>query len=234
MSMNASVSAPTTGAPAVTEPSSFQQQLLIRHLGIQPYEPIWQRMREFTDQRHEQTPDELWLLQHEPVFTLGQAGKTEHVLLPGDIPVIPVDRGGQVTYHGPGQLMAYLLADISRRKLGTRRLVQLLEQTVIDTLAEWNIEAHLRDGMPGVYVADAKIASLGLRVRRGRTYHGLAFNIDMDLNPFNRINPCGYQGMAMTQLSDLVPGVEWQNVVKHFLTHLQAHLGYTKTKTLDS
>ncbi|GMV30241.1 MAG: octanoyltransferase [Rhodanobacteraceae bacterium] len=178
--------------------------VLVRELpGLWPYEPVWRAMQAFTDARTADTADEFWLLQHEPVFTLGQAGKIEHVLAPGDIPVIPVDRGGQVTYHGPGQIMAYVLVDLRRRGLGVRELVHRIEQAVIDTLADWNIIAQRRDGAPGVYVADAKVAALGLRVRRGCSFHGLAFNAAMDLEPFRRINPCGYKGLAVTQVLDL-------------------------------
>ncbi|MBN8727994.1 MAG: lipoyl(octanoyl) transferase LipB [Xanthomonadales bacterium] len=177
--------------------------LIVRRLGRQPYEPVWRAMQAFTDHRDATTPDELWLLEHDPVFTLGQAGKWEHVLAAGDIPVLPVDRGGQVTYHGPGQIVAYPLFDLRRMKLGVRELVCRIEQAVIDTLAEWNIVATRREGAPGVFVGGAKIAALGLRVRRGCTFHGLAFNVDMDLEPFHRINPCGYSGMAVTQVSDL-------------------------------
>lgn len=178
--------------------------VLVRELpGLWPYEPVWRAMQAFTDARTVETTDEFWLLQHEPVFTQGQAGKAEHVLAPGDIPVIPVDRGGQVTYHGPGQIMAYVLVDLRRRGLGVRELVQRIEQAVIDTLAHWNIEAQRREGAPGVYVNEAKVAALGLRVRRGCSFHGLAFNAAMDLEPFHRINPCGYKGLAVTQVLDL-------------------------------
>jgi len=160
-------------------------------------------MRAFTDGRTQDTPDELWLLQHAPVFRLGQAGRAEHLLDPGDIPVIQTDRGGQVTYHGPGQLVAYLLVDLRRVGLGVKGLVHLLEGAVIGLLAGYGIEAEARADAPGVYVAEAKIASLGLRVRRGCSYHGLSLNVDMDLTPFLRINPCGYPGLAVTQLADL-------------------------------
>jgi lipoyl(octanoyl) transferase len=178
--------------------------LLVRRFpGLQPYEPIWRAMQAFTDARTPETPDELWVVEHEPVFTLGQAGKWEHVLLPGDIPVVPVDRGGQVTYHGPGQIVAYPLIDLRRAGIGVREFVQRIEQAIIDTLAEWNIVAVRRDGAPGVYVGDAKIAALGLRVRRGCTFHGLAFNVAMNLEPFRRINPCGFQGLKVTQVLDL-------------------------------
>ena len=160
-------------------------------------------MRAFTDARAADTPDELWMLQHDPVFTLGQAGRMEHVLAPGAIPVIAVERGGQVTYHGPGQIVGYPLLDLRRLGIGIRELVERIEQAMIDTLATWNIEAARREGAPGVYVAGAKIGALGLRVRRGCTFHGLAFNVAMDLEPFRRINPCGYAGLAVTQVCDL-------------------------------
>ena len=160
-------------------------------------------MQRFTDARAEDTPDELWLVEHDPVFTLGQAGKPEHVLAAGDIPVVHVDRGGQVTYHGPGQIVAYPLLDLRRRKLGVRDYVCRIEQAVIDTLGEWNIEGRRREGAPGVYVNDAKVAALGIRVRRGCCFHGLAFNIAMDLEPFHRINPCGYAGLEVVAMGDL-------------------------------
>jgi lipoyl(octanoyl) transferase len=180
-----------------------ESRLLIRKLGRQPYEPVWRAMQAFTDARGPDTPDELWMVEHDPVFTLGQAGRWEHVLVPGDIPVIPVDRGGQVTYHGPGQIVAYPMLDLRRLGLGVRELVHRIEQAIIDTLDTWNIVAVRREGAPGVYVGDAKVAALGLRVRRGCTFHGLAFNVAMDLEPFGRINPCGYQGLAVTQVLDL-------------------------------
>ena len=177
---------------------------IVRDLGRRPYEPVWRAMQRFTDERDESTADELWLVEHEPVFTLGQAGKPEHVLMPGDIPVIHVDRGGQVTYHGPGQIVAYPLLDLKRLKIGVRDYVCKIEQAVIDTLAEWNIEGARKDGAPGVYVAGAKIAALGIRVRRGRAFHGLAFNIAGEsVAPFGRINPCGYEGLRVLALSDL-------------------------------
>ena len=160
-------------------------------------------MQRFTDVRNDDTPDEVWVVEHDPVFTLGQAGKAEHVLMPGDIPVLHVDRGGQVTYHGPGQIVVYPLLDIKRLKVGVREYVCRIEQAVIDTLLEWNIVAARRDGAPGVYVGGAKVAALGIRVRRGCTFHGLAFNIAMDLEPFRRINPCGYAGLEVTSVLDL-------------------------------
>jgi len=180
-----------------------ESRLLIKRLGRQPYEPVWRAMQAFTDARGPETPDELWMVEHDPVFTLGQAGRWEHVLVPGEIPVVPVDRGGQVTYHGPGQIVAYPLLDLRRLGIGVRDFVHRIEQAIIDTLETWNIGAVRREGAPGVYVADAKVAALGIRVRRGCTFHGLAFNINMDLEPFNRINPCGYQGLQVTQVLDL-------------------------------
>jgi len=176
---------------------------LLRDLGRQPYEPVWRAMQRFTDGRGDDTPDELWLVEHDPVFTLGQAGKDEHVLLPGDIPVIHVDRGGQVTYHGPGQIVLYPLLDLRRLKVGVKEYVCKIEQAMIDTLADWSIHAERRDGAPGVYVNGAKIGALGIRVRHGCTFHGLAFNIAMDLEPFMRINPCGYAGLQVTSMLDL-------------------------------
>ncbi|MGY6520068.1 MAG: lipoyl(octanoyl) transferase LipB [Lysobacteraceae bacterium] len=175
----------------------------VRELGRQPYPVVWRAMAAYTDARGEDAADELWLVEHDPVFTLGQAGRPEHVLAPGDIPVIQVDRGGQVTYHGPGQIVAYPLVDLRRLKLGVRELVCRIEQSMIDVLADWNIHAERRSGAPGIYVNGAKIGAIGLRVRRGCTFHGLAFNIAMDLEPFHRINPCGYAGMAVTSMLDL-------------------------------
>ncbi|KHN52717.1 lipoate--protein ligase [Pectobacterium fontis] len=185
----------------------LQDKIIVRQFDVQPYEPVSLAMHHFTDRRDENTPDELWLVQHPRVFTQGQAGKAEHVLMPGDIPVIQSDRGGQVTYHGPGQQVMYVLIDLKRRKLGVRQLVTAIENTVIGTLAHFQIEAHARPDAPGVYVGERKICSLGLRIRKGCSFHGLALNIAMDLSPFLRINPCGYAGMEMTQISDLVPGV---------------------------
>ena len=181
-----------------------RRDAVLRDLGRQPYEPVWRAMQAFTDARNDGTPDELWLVEHDPVFTLGQAGKPEHVLMPGDIPVVQVDRGGQVTYHGPGQIVAYPLLDLKRLKIGVRDYVCKIEQAIIDTLAEWNIEGARRDGAPGVYVNGAKVAALGIRVRRGCTFHGLAFNIAPEsTSAFLRINPCGYQGLQVVALQDL-------------------------------
>ena len=186
-----------------TAPAGADRPCRLRRLGRQPYEPVWRAMQRFTDARDEDTPDELWVVEHEPVFTLGQAGRPEHVLAPGDIPVLHVDRGGQVTYHGPGQIVVYPLLDLRRLKIGVRDYVCRIEQAVIDTLLEWNILGARREGAPGVYVGEAKVAALGIRVRHGRSFHGLAFNIDMDLEPFARINPCGYAGLRVTSVLDL-------------------------------
>ncbi|SCC03875.1 lipoyl(octanoyl) transferase [Kosakonia oryzendophytica] len=180
-----------------------QDTILIRNLGLQPYDPVSRAMHEFTDTRDDTTPDEIWLVEHMPVFTQGQAGKAEHLLATGDIPVIQSDRGGQVTYHGPGQQVMYVLINLKRRKIGVRELVTLLENTVINTLATLDIQAQARADAPGVYVDDKKICSLGLRIRKGCSFHGLALNIAMDLAPFTRINPCGYAGLEMTQISQL-------------------------------
>lgn len=178
-------------------------QLVIRDLGVQDYTTVWQAMQQFTDTRTVATTDELWLLEHHSVFTQGQAGKEEHLLFPGDIPVVKVDRGGQVTYHGPGQLVVYVLLDLKRRNLGVRALVTLIEQVLVQLLQPYGINAYAKADAPGVYVDEAKIASLGLRVRKGCTFHGLALNVAMDLTPFSRINPCGYAGMQMIQCKDI-------------------------------
>jgi len=176
---------------------------IVRHLGRVDYEPTWRAMQSFTAERGPDTPDELWLLEHPPVFTLGQAGKREHILTDLGIPVIAIDRGGQVTYHGPGQVVVYVLLDLRRRGYGVKQLVLRLEQAVIDLLAGFGVVAERRAGAPGVYVNEAKIAALGLRIKNGCSYHGLALNVAMDLTPFSAINPCGYEGLAVTQTSDL-------------------------------
>jgi len=211
-------------------------QLIIRELGVQPYEPIWQKMQSFTDQRNDSSIDEIWLLQHEPVFTQGQAGKDEHLLETGDIPVVQVDRGGQVTYHGPGQLVIYLLINLRRKKIGIRDLVTVMEESLVATLKDYQVDAYAKPDAPGVYVNNSKIASLGLRVRKGCSFHGLALNMDMDLEPFLRINPCGYAGMAMTQLVSLVGDFEQAEVSEHMLNYLINKIGYTditRLKALD-
>ena len=179
------------------------QEAIVRQLGRVEYEPTWRAMQAFTARRTADTPDELWLLEHPPVYTLGQAGKVEHLIAATDIPVVPIDRGGQITYHGPGQVVAYVLVDLRRRGFGIRELVGRMEQAVIDLLATQGVAAERLAGAPGVYVGGAKIAALGLRVRHGCTYHGLALNVDMDLAPFAAINPCGYPGMAVTQCRNL-------------------------------
>lgn len=179
------------------------ETLLVRRLGLRDYVPTWQAMRTFTERRGPDTPDELWVLEHAPVYTLGTAGRPEHILDAGTIPVIHSDRGGQVTYHGPGQLVVYLLLDLYRSGVGVKQLVHLLEQSVVDLLEGYGIESRARPDAPGVYVAGAKIAAIGLRVRRGRTFHGLALNVAMDLEPFSRIDPCGYRGLAVTDLARL-------------------------------
>jgi lipoyl(octanoyl) transferase len=183
---------------------SAEHNLVLRFLGEQDYLTVWHCMQQLTELRNAQSADEIWFLSHPPVYTQGQAGRPEHLLNTGNIPVVQIDRGGQVTYHGPGQLVAYLLIDVRRAGLGVRSLVSIMEDAIIEVLAGQGVEARTRERAPGVYVAEAKIASLGLRIRRGCSYHGLALNLDMDLRPFAGINPCGYQGMAVTQLASLV------------------------------
>jgi lipoyl(octanoyl) transferase len=201
----------------------------VRQLGRCAYADSWQRMREFTAQRDSHTPDEFWVLEHEPVFTLGQAGRREHLLYPGEIPIIACDRGGQVTYHGPGQLVVYVLFDLRRAGLGVRALVRKLEQAVIDCLGELGLAGQRRAGAPGVYVDEAKIAALGLRVRHGCSYHGLALNVAMDLAPFARINPCGYPGLAVTQVCDHGCALPVAAVAKRLMGHLYAQLAHETT-----
>lgn len=202
--------------------------LLVRQLGQRDWQPISDAMHHFTDQRDNNTADEIWLVEHHPVFTQGQAGKAEHLLMPGDIPVVQSDRGGQVTYHGPGQQVMYVLIDVKRRKMGVRELVTALEETVIATLADYDISARARPDAPGVYVDDDKICSLGLRIRKGCSFHGLALNVAMDLAPFLRINPCGYAGMQMTQLSQLKPGVTPADVRPRLVQHFARLTGFTQ------
>lgn len=188
-----------------------------RHLGTQPYLDIWDRMKRYTAERTPLSHDELWLLEHPPIYTQGQAGKAEHILDPGSIPIVQSDRGGQVTYHGPGQLVAYVLMDIKRRNLGIRTLVCRLEKVLITSLNAFNIPGKIRSGAPGVYVHEKKIASIGLRVRQGCTYHGIALNVSMDLKPFDRINPCGYTQLQMTQIKDYVPNIDTEQVSHQFV-----------------
>ncbi|PSH23479.1 octanoyltransferase [Yersinia pseudotuberculosis] len=207
-----------------------QHKIILRQLGLQPYAPVSQAMHNFTEFRTDTTPDEIWLVEHQHVFTQGQAGKAEHVLMPGDIPVIQSDRGGQVTYHGPGQQVMYVMVDLKRAKIGVRQLVTAIENTVIETLAHFNIDSHARPDAPGVYVEQQKICSLGLRIRRGCSFHGLALNIAMDLEPFQRINPCGYAGMQMTQVSVLQPGVTVADVQPVLVREFTRQLGYPTAK----
>ncbi|WP_017444597.1 lipoyl(octanoyl) transferase LipB [Gayadomonas joobiniege] len=200
--------------------------LIIRHLGRQDYLPIWQQMQAFTQQRTAENADELWWVEHNPVFTQGQAGKSEHLLMPGDIPVVQVDRGGQVTYHGPGQLVGYTLIDIRRAKISVRDLVSIIENSIVRLLEESGVSAYAKKDAPGVYVNEQKIASLGLRIRRGCSFHGLALNVNMDLTPFNRINPCGYQGLEMTQCSQLSDLCELETAADKLSQILIQALGY--------
>ena len=204
--------------------ASNDSELVIRSLGLQDYEPLWRSMQKFTDERDARTPDEIWFTEHPPVFTLGLNANREHLLAPGDIPVIQIDRGGQVTYHGPGQLMIYPLIDLERNKLGVRDLVTALEQCIVDLAAEFGIEAAARPDAPGVYVDGRKLASVGLRVRRGASYHGMALNVDVDLEPFSRINPCGYSGLELTDLRHLGVDESMHAVTDRVLKHLLAHL----------
>ena len=204
-----------------------QSPLIVRHLGIRPYLDTWQAMQAFTDRRDVDTPDEIWLLQHEAVYTQGQAGKAEHLLHPTEIPVVQSDRGGQITYHGPGQLIAYLLLDVRRKGLGVRQLVTAMEQAVIGVLAQANIQAAAKADAPGVYVDGAKIASLGLRIRRGCSFHGLALNVDLDLTPFTHINPCGYAGLAMTSTALLGGPRHVADAEPLLLAELTRQLDYT-------
>ena len=198
--------------------------LIIRELGLRPYQQVWHDMQLFTDQRSDSTEDELWLLQHPSVYTLGKNGKPEHILDSGHIPVVKSDRGGQVTYHGPGQVIVYTLLDLKRMRIGVRELVTRIENSVIQLLADYDIGANARKDAPGVYVDGRKIAALGLRVRKGRSFHGLALNVDMDLEPFARINPCGYEGLEVTQLSELVDAPDFNEVEKQLLSHLKHQL----------
>jgi lipoyl(octanoyl) transferase len=203
---------------------------LLRRLGLAPYEPVWRAMQRFTDERGAESPDEIWFVEHPPVFTLGLNASREHLLAPGDIPVVQIDRGGQVTYHGPGQLVIYPLIDIRRRAIGVRQLVVALENAVIDTVAGFGIRAAGRRDAPGVYVDGAKLASIGLRIRRGASYHGLALNVAVDLAPFSRINVCGHRGLAVTRLADLCPAhsgaADVGRIIDAATPHLLRHLGF--------
>jgi lipoyl(octanoyl) transferase len=202
-------------------------QPVVRWLGRVEYEPTWRAMQTFTNERDADTPDQIWLLEHPPVFTLGMNAAPEHLLAPGDIPVVQIDRGGQVTYHGPGQLVVYPLLDVRRAGLGVRQMVMALESAIIALLASWNIEAVAKREAPGVYVNGRKVASIGLRIRRGSSYHGLAFNVAMDLQPFQRINPCGYRGLEVTDLRSLGVNASVQEVADALSPRLLASLQLT-------
>jgi len=193
--------------------------------GRQDYVPLWREMQDFTDTRDESTPDEIWFVEHPPVFTMGLNASKEHLLAPGDIPVVQIDRGGQVTYHGPGQLMVYPLIDLKRANIGVRKLVTALEQSVVDLAAEFDVAAVARADAPGVYVAGDKLASVGLRIRRGASFHGMALNVDADLEPFTRINPCGYAELKMTDLKRLGIGLSLEDAAQRLLPNFLRHLG---------
>ncbi len=216
-------------ATADTKPEhiTLANKLVIRQLGTMDYSQVWLAMKQFTDSRNDNVADELWLVEHPPVFTQGQAGKAEHLLVPGDIEVVNVDRGGQVTYHGPGQQVIYFMINLRRKKLGVRQLVTLIENGLVAGLADFDINAYAKADAPGVYVDDKKIASLGLRVRKGCSFHGLAINVNMDLSPFLRINPCGYAGLEMIQTADLQGPTDTTSVantlVKHLIKLLEAN-----------
>jgi lipoyl(octanoyl) transferase len=210
------------------------EHITVRWLGRKDYHPTWQAMQEFTRTRNDETPDEIWLLEHAPVFTQGQNGKPEHVLNPGEIPVVQTDRGGQVTYHGPGQLMVYTLIDLRRKKLNVRELVTMLEQSTVDLLAEYNIDAAAKTDAPGVYVNHKKICSIGLRIRKGCSYHGIAFNVALDLEPFRRINPCGFSQLQMTQFSELGGPASTLETGRGFVKYLMKNLRYTSLNDLTN
>jgi lipoyl(octanoyl) transferase len=199
---------------------------VIRRLGCVEYEPTWRAMQRFTDERNASTPDEIWFLEHPPVFTLGMNASADHVLAPGDIPVVQIDRGGQVTYHGPGQLVVYPLIDLRRAKLGVRDIVTALEKCVIQLVAEFGVNAEARKEAPGIYVAGKKLGSVGIRIRRHSSYHGLAVNVNLDLEPFQRINPCGYQGLEMTQLGELGGPGTVDSAADALEPHLLRSLGF--------
>lgn len=205
--------------------------LIIRHLGQEDYKTTWQAMQQFTHERTATTHDEIWLLEHPPVFTQGQNGKPEHILAAGDIPVIQVDRGGQVTYHGPGQLIAYTLIDINRKKLNVREIVTVLEKSVINLLHDFNIPAESRCKAPGVYTEQKKICSIGLRIRKGTTFHGLALNVKMNLEPFTRIHPCGFSDLTMTQISEFKTEISMSQVKAKLIEHLMINLGYNNPQS---
>ncbi|MCF6194250.1 MAG: lipoyl(octanoyl) transferase LipB [Kangiellaceae bacterium] len=205
---------------------SITNQCKFRNLGLTDYQSVWKEMQEFTQQRNEQTIDEIWFVEHSPVFTQGQAGKEEHLLMPGDIPVVQADRGGQVTYHGPGQQVVYFLVDLKRKKMGVRQLVTAIENIVIELLAFYNICSSAKSDAPGVYVEEKKICSLGLKIKRGCSFHGLALNVNMDLEPFSRINPCGYAGLEITQVSEFNNAKSMDNIISDFKKIILTQLNY--------
>ena len=212
----------------------MNKPIVIRELGLQDYEPVWRAMQEFTADRKDTTLDELWCLEHTPVFTMGLNGNKEHLLNVSDIPVIDIDRGGQVTYHGPGQLLIYTLLDLKRLGLSVKTLVRQIEQSIINLLAEYHVDAKGDDNAPGVYVEGKKIAALGLRIKKNRSYHGLSLNIDMDLSPFKQINPCGYEGLDVIQVSDLVQSADMNSIKSKLIQHLTGLLGYNNLSYVSS
>lgn len=220
--------------PPKNTPSSLNNTLEICYLGQQDYVPIWEKMHQFTDQRDELTTDQIWIVEHNPVFTQGQAGKEEHLLNPGDIPVVKSDRGGQITYHGPGQMVVYFLLNLRRKGLGVRELVTHIENIIVQTLAELGIKSAARPDAPGVYVDGKKICSLGLRIRKGCSFHGLALNVDMDLSPFQRINPCGYAGMEMVQVADFTTEAQRASLQSVLINQLRNVLEYTEVTELTT
>lgn len=217
--------------PVESRPES--DLIVIRHLGRRDYEPLWRGMQQFTDSRSSQTADEIWFTEHPPIFTLGLNASRDHLLAPGDIPVIQIDRGGQVTYHGPGQLMIYPLIDLKRARRGVRFLVTALERTIVDLLADYEIAAIARADAPGVYVDGRKIASVGLRVRRGASYHGMALNIEVDLEPFSRINTCGFSDLEVTHLRSLGVSATMTAIQQQVQTHLLKHLDMTERRIVS-
>lgn len=216
-----------TKIPTKKPTSELKHRLEIKYLGRQDYLPVWEEMHQFTNERDDETIDQVWIVEHNPVFTQGQAGKEEHLLNPGNIPVVKSDRGGQVTYHGPGQMVVYFLLNLRRSGLGVRELVTHIENIVIQTLAKVGIKSNARADAPGVYVEGKKICSLGLRIRKGCSFHGLALNIDMDLSPFLRINPCGYAGMEMVQVADFTNKAQRADIQQILVNELSTLLEYT-------
>ena len=202
--------------------------VIVKNLGLQEYQPIWSAMQDFTLQRNADSYDEIWLLEHQSVFTVGRNGQPEHILETSHIPIINIDRGGQITYHGPGQLVIYLMLDIKRRHLGVRKLITLIEQSIIDTLRDYQINAYAKKEAPGVYIDDSKIAALGLRIKKGCTFHGLSLNIAMDLSPFKQINPCGYKNLKIVQLSDYIHDIKLSQVQQKMITYLVKNIGYAR------